>query len=216
MGDHPKAKEGGRARCGWFSNQECIYSIQMVVAFLGWKCSIMETDYVSCYDLNVNRTLDNQQIWRGERLWADICNIKRIDAYVERTFEVGIKKLVGDGQSTWFWEDVWVDEVSLMRRFPSLFFFFCFNSELDTNSRLWFLGLEIMALDITMEERFFWMGNSCVYPAARGPWSSSDVWESTRQVLVVFPQLRYILSSIFHEAYLWTKRGGFSQHKYIS
>ena len=75
----------------------------------------------SCYDLDANRALVDQQVRSGGGLWGDICNIRRIDANIERYLEVSIRKLVGDGHNTWFWEDLWVGEESLKKRFPTLF-----------------------------------------------------------------------------------------------
>ena len=50
-----------------------------------------------------------------------ICGIRKVDRAIEGIVDNGIRNLVGDGQNTLFWEDLWVGEQRLKQRFPRLF-----------------------------------------------------------------------------------------------
>lgn len=54
-------------------------------------------------------------------LWGGICDIWKLNSNIEGMALRGIRKVIGNGSSTWFWEDIWVGDRSLVEQFPRLY-----------------------------------------------------------------------------------------------
>lgn len=53
--------------------------------------------------------------------WGGLCSIEGGNQVPLGWFKAGLFKKVGDGRSTYFWDDVWLGSESLKNQFPRLF-----------------------------------------------------------------------------------------------
>ena len=54
-------------------------------------------------------------------IWGGICDVWRIDKNIEDLTINGIRKVIGNGKSTCFWEDTWIGDKSLRVQFSRLY-----------------------------------------------------------------------------------------------
>ena len=75
----------------------------------------------SCHNLSFNRMVGNQRRIRGPGIWPDIWNTNLSSMVANSLLRNGIKMMVGNGEKTRFWEDVWIAETPLAEKFPRLY-----------------------------------------------------------------------------------------------
>ena len=75
----------------------------------------------SCHNLTLNSMIGNQNRIRGPGIWPDIWNTNLSNMEANSLLKNGIKMMVGNGERTRFWEDIWIAKIPLAEKFPRLY-----------------------------------------------------------------------------------------------
>ncbi|XP_052114173.1 uncharacterized protein LOC107478348 [Arachis duranensis] len=85
-------------------------------------CPLWKKIVCSCNRLNPNQLLSTQILPVREGPWRDICHLQIKEQEVRQKMIDGLAIEVGDGRTTKFWEDTWLQIEKLKDCYPRLFF----------------------------------------------------------------------------------------------
>ncbi|XP_052114148.1 uncharacterized protein LOC127745457 [Arachis duranensis] len=85
------------------------------------ECPLWKKIVCSCYNLNPNLLLSTQKLPLRGGPWRNICQVPIKEQHVRQKMIDGLTIEVGDGRSTRFWEDTWLQVGKLKNSFPRLF-----------------------------------------------------------------------------------------------
>ena len=75
----------------------------------------------SCNNLVLGSPISHQLNPRGAGPRRAICNIWKLNKEVEQVCRNGIRIVVGNGEATLMWEDLWISNETLKCKFPRLY-----------------------------------------------------------------------------------------------
>ncbi|XP_057744517.1 uncharacterized protein LOC130962319 [Arachis stenosperma] len=84
-------------------------------------CPLWKKIVCSYNSLNPNHLLSTQTLAKRGGPWRDICQVQIKEQHIRQKMIDGLAMEVGDGKSTRFWEDTWLQVGKLKDSFPRLF-----------------------------------------------------------------------------------------------